>query len=249
MRYFFIIIIFLIIGCTRHKHIESGTTILAALTPNSIILFADSRAELVAADFSEKHYVDTINKIHKMGKYFYEVAGTTHFRDIDIYNVISHTFSRDLSLKANSEKINIAILEVLNSYYGQLTKNELEYYKKLIPEWGMLQIFIAGYESPLDECPSFSHLEFKIENKESHYEVSISNNYYIKFNKTSTGLIEGGFHAQIQKILSKGYNTKNLGINDLKYLISLEADSSKNIGYDYNYVIIKKNSYTLGKSY
>jgi hypothetical protein len=233
----------------EEKYIKNGTTILAALTKNSLILMADSRSQRVSGDFSTSNFVDTTNKIHQLGQYFFEIAGVSHFREIDIYYLVSINFDTTLSLKSNSEKLQKIIFDVLTSYYNNLTTLELDYFHQSIPTWGMLQIFIGGYEQKTNNTPSFTQLEFKIQNEESFYSVTIGNNYTIRFEKGQTGLIDGGAHENIDKLLKNGYNKDNLTIDNLKYLISVEADANDTIGHDYNYVIIKRDSFKLGSSY
>ncbi len=244
MKQFVFFIAILISGC--RSYVKHGTTILVSLSKDTIILMADSRAEIALVGKKSPYYIDTINKIRRIGNYFCEIAGVSHFRNTDLYDIVVNNFNPENTFEKNLEVLNSKVDSTLSEYYNSLDNNELKYYHRAIPTWASTTIFIAGFEAG-DKL--VYQMEFRVERQPLNYSVSRGNSSVYKTDETGYGIFHAGFHENISKAIAAGYPFTNLHIKDLAYFISLEADASEGVGHDYNFVIVTKNGYQAGKSY
>lgn len=245
-RYLCACILITTIGCSKFQ-INRGTTILVSIIPDSIIMMADSRSQYIPGrSLATKYYLDTVNKIRQVGNFFYEIAGTVHFRDIDLYEIIKNRFDTTKTLKDNGYLLYDKIFEVLTNYYTNLTPNESSFYDKTIDKSDNLTIYIAGFENGIRV---FLQLEFVIKKGVFNYNVAGGKCYSTPFSKDAYGTIAGGHHNHILSLLKNGFDQRHLTIKDLEYFIKIEADSSSEVGHGFNYVVITKDNHYWGKSY
>lgn len=228
------------------QYIQKGTTLIATISKDKIIFAADSRVEIIPGDFvSPRHYNDNINKIKSIGNIFYGIAGSTHFRNMSIEDVIHQIYNPKLNLKDNSEVISDTITRLMQKYFSTLTLQEIEYFNEP-NRLGIFSVILVGFE---DSMPSVSVIQIT--------QLKDKNGFYVRkepilshsFTGDQNGLFSAGNQKYMNQYLRNGFDAANMTPQDLMYLISLEADHSHHVGRNVNYVVILPNNIQWGKNY
>lgn len=230
------------------SYIQQGTTLLVGITSNQLILMADSRTEKVFADMQTREIIDTTNKIKQAGSAFFAIAGTSHFRNTDVDSLIQEKYDNSKSVVDNAKYFYILISEILNNYYNNLSQQENEYHiTTLEDDKKMFQLLMVGFNK---NEKVIVLLQFDIiRNNNNGYTIKDSGSTFQTLNETNTGLVSAGSHKEIDKVVNSGFYIHNLTIENLIYLISLEADESEKVGHGVNYVILNKEGLFRGQSY
>ena len=248
IKYTLIIVICLIFNSCKQRQdfsIKGGTTILCLFKKDSIIMAADSRTEHVNSVNIQSPinitYTDTANKVHNLGKCFFEMAGPTYFNNVDIAELVKKSYNKNISIEKNGDFISSYLKLKLDSIYKSFNSNEINYLSS-DPYALHLTLFFAGYEN---ENVSFYSIDY--------FATKIGNYYTcddpIIVKKPLTEFVVAGQHEKIDKLTNVPQHIKNGFLKCLIWMIAVEARTSASVDSNVNYAVIKPHTFYTGRNY
>ncbi len=236
-----LLLILLLLPSLSFCQIKKGTTMLISLYKDTMIMMEDSRSEHISDNFSERHYEDTTNKIASIGKYVFGIAGLSNFKNVNLYDLVKNSFDTTKSLCDNSLKIKEKVFTAIDKLKTQLTNDEIS--KLLIFDDSLhfaniATIDMIGFEN---NHRVIFPLEIQLLKQGDSYITNINTRECITIADDVWGLIDDGYHSNIQQLIKHGLDIHHLQVKELAELISIEANHTEHVGHNYNYVILTQN--------
>lgn len=230
---------------SNYQTVRKGTAILASVNNERIILAMDSRSLEINTKLNSTTINDTINKIHKLGVFFYGIAGASRFRDIDLHGVIESIYNNKIPLKDNALVIDARLFELYKSYYNSLTIDEINIHSSLIPVQ-VNSVLIAGYEN---DKPVVAQIGIGIQQlSDSSFHVTRSAvQFHDRINSPS--LFYAGHATNTLRLINNGYDISNLNADNLINFIKEESKLSDMVGNEVNFVVIKREGNEHHRTY
>lgn len=224
-----------------------GTTIIASLSMEEIILAADARSHMIPADGGAKVVNDNFNKINELYGNFYTLAGYNHLGNISINGFINNLYDPSKSIKENAPILQNGITNLLREYFLSISENDKKYFNSL-DELNMFTVIIVGFE---DSKPAVAVISIEILRvADNIYQVNPKQCFAERYEANLHETVSGGAQIYMKEYIQAGHlKNKKITPDDLIYLISLEAAHNENIGTNVNYVMINKDGHTSGKNY
>lgn len=227
--------------------IQFGTSTIASLSMEEIILAADARSHYIPGDGGEKIVIDDFNKINELQGNFYTLAGYNHLGNVSVNDFIDKLYDPAKSIVENAPIIQNGIRDLLKKYFSSISENDQKYFNSL-DKTSVFTLIIVGFE---DGKPVVAVISIEIIRvSDGVFEVNPTTCFANRYEKDLYGTVSGGAQIYMRQYIQEGHlKNKKITPEDLTYMISLEAAKSDNIGSNVNYVIITKDGHRFGKNY
>lgn len=110
---------------------QYGTTIIASVTMDEIILAADARSHLIPGDGGQKIIIDDFNKINELYGNFYTLAGYNHLGNVSVNDFIYNLYDPKKSITENAPILQDGITDLLKKYFSSISKVDQNYFNSL----------------------------------------------------------------------------------------------------------------------
>jgi hypothetical protein len=232
---------------TQLSHISTGggTTILTFITPDSIIMAADSRHS--RHFFDGRITADTVCKIEHFGDIFYCFSGTSDIfyknnKVFNVYDILKSCFRKRVSFKhilvRFNSKLNHQVRKMVK-YVGP------RYFFDSLPGRSLLEIILVRFHRDLPEYNSGIYMATG-NNKRNLYIQFFEDLYDSSYN-----LNKAGYHEHIDSFLSHnpGYlESRGTTEQRLISLIKMEAEHHpQKVACPIDMILIKNKPHTWTK--
>lgn len=219
--------------------LRKGTAIVVSAEKDSITIASDSKSQNFKNDFSVSEFDSDNNKLLRINNKIICISGIAEINGLNIKNILKQYVKPSTKIAEDAMKLTDGLILEYKNVAKKLTPNEIKGLSKIDAH---TRILIVGYEN---KVPNVAEIivglspDFKSGDAVRYIEPT-----FYKGN----GVFPIGTINHIEKRLKDGFKFSRNRLNDLVYLIKLQAKYSMAVDSNVNYVVIKpNNTFSFGR--